>query len=153
MQRNRLSSFGVPWILIAALTLSPLMAQDQQASQVKIVELEGSGASGATEHVDTSVVGTAILSALPSKEAVAQAAAAAALPVGPGANASETKPPGKTKSTIIAALILTGAVVGILLALKGRNGNTSSATAAPVGPAPAEATVLAPGTPRVDTPK
>lgn len=149
MYRNRLSSFVVPWILIAALTLSPLMAQDPPASQARVVELEGNGANGASEHVDTSVVGTAILSALPSKEA---AAAAAALPGGAGANGSETKAPGKTKSTIIAALIVSGAVVGILLALSGRGGNKSTGTAAPVGPTPTDATILAAGTPRVDTP-
>jgi hypothetical protein len=130
MRRIRISSFVVPWVLVTALTLSPVMAQNAETPKVRFAEPEGQRAS-----LDTSIVGSSILLALPSR------APAPAVP--------EVKEPGKTKSTIVALLLISGAVAAILLLLPGGGGDKPAPPPAAVTPT---GTVLVSGTPNVSTP-
>ena len=136
--RMRVSSFLLTWILITALTVSPLLAEEQPAPKLRLIELErGMASNNTVQPIDNSVVGTAILMSLPSR------AAAAAFP--------EIKPPGKTKSTVVALLLLGGIATGVLLALSGGGDKKPAPLASPVAAGPA-GTVITAGTPRVTTP-
>jgi hypothetical protein len=59
---------------------------------------------------------------------------------------SDTESPGETKWIILATIVGTAAVVGIIMLLRGFGGGDSTPSAGPVG------TILAPGTPAVNAP-
>jgi hypothetical protein len=119
-------------VLIATLTTSPLMAQNP-APNLRI--------NTTAQYYDTSLVGTSILMALPSRAEAASMAAEAAQ--------SETKAPGKTKSAIIGILIAAGVATAIIMLLSGGGDKDPVPVAAPVTPV---GTILAAGTPRVNSP-
>src|SRR5689334_18542159 len=85
------------WILVLALAISPLMAQEAQTQKLKI--------NNTGEHFDNSLLGNSILMSLPSRSA------AAAMPAMP----SSTNSPGRNKSIIIGILILAGVTTAVIL--------------------------------------
>ena len=143
--RIQVSSFVLRWILVAALTLSPLMAQDPPPAKLRIIMPEGRRAAGNTlQRVDNSLVGTAILSALPSR------GAAAAFP-----NGTQTTSPGRTFSPMFGVLIVAGAAVAAFLALSGKERKQSITPVVPVVPVVPVGpivTVVTPGTPTINPP-
>ena len=130
----RLSSRAVSWILIVTLSLSPLMAQQQPAPKIansRVVQV--------VDENNNPLVGTSILMALPGS-----------LPSNP-IPVPETKPPGKTKSTLLVLLLLGGAATAIILALSG-GGDKSTPPAPVVTPTTVQPTIITAGTPRVGSP-
>jgi len=122
------------WILVLTLTLSPLMAQEVQTPRLKI--------NNTAEHFDNTLLGNSILMSLPSRSA------AAAMPAMPSSNDS----PGRNKSIIIGILILAGVTTAVILLWpSGHDDKKPVPVAAPVTPVPT-ATILAAGTPSVNTP-
>ena len=128
MMRNVLS-----WILVLTLTLSPLLAQEAQTPKLKI--------NNSAEHFDNTLLGNSILMSLPSRSA------AAAMPAMPSSNDS----PGKNKSIIIGILILAGVTTAVILLWPSGHDKKPVPVAAPVTPVPSS-TILAAGTPNVNTP-
>jgi hypothetical protein len=138
----RLSSRAVSWILILTLSLSPLMAQQQPAPKITALDESGAVNGRVVQVVDGNnnpLVGTSILMAVPSS-----------FPSNPTIPAPETKAPGKTKSTIVALLLLGGAATAIILALSG--GGDKPAPAPVVTPTTVQPTIITAGTPRVNSP-
>ena len=130
----RVSSLLLSWILIATLATSPLLAENPPALKLK--------AEPSVRHADNSLVGTSILSALPTR---AEAATMAM-------NQRDNRAGGKTKSAIIGILIAAGIATAIILLLSGGDDDDPLPVAAPVTPATPVGTILAAGTPRVSTP-
>src|SRR5262245_11507806 len=121
------------WLLVTTLTISPLMAQSPSAPNLKI------NTNG--RRLDNSLLGTSILTSLPSRS---EAAAMPALP-----RAGEA--PGKNKSIIIGLLILAGAATAVILLWPNGHDKPEPVPPVPVTPAPT-GTILTAGTPTVSTP-
>ncbi len=143
--RIRPSSLIVSWVLIAALAVTPLMAQDPSFPKVRVITNREEAIDIARRHVlgepdarssednRSPLVGTAILFALPSAKTPGP-------PPDPQATA-----PGKNKNVIVA--IVGGTAIAALLYLLLRGGGGK-----PTPPPATTATVLTAGAPRVTNP-
>jgi hypothetical protein len=137
-------SVTLRWVLVATLSLSALMAQDQSASKLKIFLERNKATNNTLERAGNSVVGSSILSALPSRRA---GAAFTDFQDQTGTSGTQATSPGRTYGTIIGVLIAAGAVAAFLV-FSGDDGKKQSAPQ-PAGPA---GTVITAGTPAVNPP-
>ena len=149
----------VSWTITLALTLSPVMAQStQDAASVSIGQQKEEPAAVAKDQ-QAPAVDNSVLPELPKAKTVTAfptVARSSTLPIPsvfppapghPGTQPSSgNNAPGQTKWVILAALIITGAVVGTVLLLRGIGGGDDSSHPNPTG------TVIVAGTPAVSTP-
>ncbi len=146
----------VSWTITLALTLSPVMAQTTQDAASVSVAPQNEESADSAKGQQSPIVDNPVLPELPkAKTATAfpTVALSSTLPtVNPAPGKPTTQPrsvdaPGQSKWVILAALIVTGAVVGVILLLRGiGGGDDSSHPSNPLG------TVIAAGTPSVSTP-
>jgi len=161
----RRSTGLVSWILAAALTVSPLVAQNPPELGSKPVAIENHDAAGDPQDQDRTEPATAVAStATPTEEAVApnvsgdtgtgapytgvaEASTPASAGTSTGTHAQEPRvsSPGESKWIILAAIVVTGAVVAAILLLRGFGGGHKSHPET-VG------TVITAGPPTVSTP-
>ena len=157
MKFRRPKSFlAMAWILAVALIVTPLMAQNPPAQGLMPTANEDDEATSNTQQDATSAVtgqssaplGTSVLVALPVTRAgaafpnVANRSILITPPSTEQRNAV-SKPAGETKWIILAAVVITGAVVAAILLFPGHKGDKSN------GPA---GTILAAGTPAIGIP-
>jgi hypothetical protein len=149
----------VSWTITLALTLSPVMAQStQDAASVSIGQQKEAPAAIAKDQQAPAVDNT-VLPELPKAKTVTAFPAVArssTLPIPslfpPAPGKPDTQPssgnnaPGQSKWIILAALVITGAVVGTILLLRGIGGGDDSSHPSPTG------TVIVAGPPAVSTP-
>lgn len=130
-------SFAVTWILVAALTVAPLMAQDPMpAADPKPVETEHDKASADTPLVedDDTHSGTPVLAEPlppgpePKVPTVDKRSTLKAVPLGSPRGSRADDAPGESKWIITAVLIGAAAVTGIILLLRGWGGGDKSGT-------------------------
>ena len=152
-------SVVMSWTITLALTLSPVMAQStQDAASVSIGQQKEEPVAIAKDQ-QTPAVDNSVLPELPKAKAVTAFPAVArssTLPIPslfpPAPGKPDTQPssgnnaPGQSKWIILAALVITGAVVGTILLLRGIGGGDDSSHPNPTG------TVIVAGTPAVSTP-
>ena len=150
----------VSWTITLALTLSPVMAQSTQDAASGSIAPQKEEPAGVARDQQTSGVDNSVLPELPKAKTVTAFPAVArssTLPVPsvfppapghPGTQPSSgNNAPGQSKWVILAALVISGAVVGTILLLRGiGGGDDPSHPPNPVG------TVIAAGTPAVSTP-
>ena len=151
MKSRRPSLYSVvAWIITLALSLSPVMAQNAQQT------------AETAQDTGSPTVDTSVLPELPLTATTAAAFPAAArnstLPAAPTAapdSVPSPKPnpnanpdaPGQSKWVILAAIIITGAVVATILLIHGGGDDHSH----PHPPAPT-GTIITAGTPAITTP-
>jgi hypothetical protein len=149
------SSFVLSFTFTLSLTVSPILAENPQASNpIEGNQAQFTAGQPALKDMATNADGVAsisvaalVLPALPLTGLGPPFLNVAASPIPEVAPASAPKPadsaaPGKTKWVIIATIIGTAAVVGAILLLRG----IGDSDAGPVG------TILIPGTPSVNSP-
>jgi len=148
------------WTITLAITLSPVMAQStQDAASVSIApqkeEPAGIAKDQQTPGVDNSglpeLPKAKVVTAFPVVARNSTLPIPAVFPPAPGTPGTQpssgSNAPGQTRWVILATLLITGAVVGTILLLRGiGGGDDSSHPPNPVG------TVIAAGTPAVSTP-
>jgi hypothetical protein len=158
--RHPTLSAVMSWTITLALTLSPVMAQSTQDAASVSVAPQKEEPAGIAKDQQTPVVDNSVLPELPKAKTVSAFPAVARnstlpaptlFPPAPGKPGtlppSGNNAPGQSKWVILAALVITGAVVGTILLLRGiGGGDDSSHPPKPVG------TVIAAGTPAVSTP-
>ena len=158
----KVSSITV-WILAVALTVSPLMAQNPPAPEVKPVAPQSGETSSAGEQSDerdsttpviveeaaplTTSANVALPGSAPeapfptvAKRSTVPTSAASA----PGRRGSNN--PGESKWIILAALVAAGATVAAILLFRGFGGNGDDESEERVG------TIISAGSPSVNTP-
>src|SRR5262249_31406332 len=148
------------WTITLALTLSPVMAQSTQDAASVSVAPQNEEPAGIAKDQQTPIVDNSVLPELPKAKTVTAfptVARNSTLPIptlvppapgNPGTQPSSgNNAPGQSKWVVLAALVITGAVVGIILLLRGLGGGgDDSHSPSQVG------TVIAAGTPAVSTP-
>jgi hypothetical protein len=150
------------WTITLALTLSPVMAQStQDAASISIAPQNDEPAAIAKDQ-QTPGVDNSVLPELPKAKTVTAFPAVARnstipmpslFPPAPGKPgmpgtqpSSGNNAPGQSKWVILAALVITGAVVGTILLLRGIGGGDDPSHPNPTG------TIIVAGTPAVSTP-
>src|SRR5438132_5387511 len=98
-QRLRKSFCAISWILAVALTVSPLAAQNPQ------------------EPSSTAADGDTTAKTFPNVEKDSTPLAASSAPAPQPRTEDELSPPGKSKWVILAAIVVTGAVIAAILLL------------------------------------
>jgi len=148
----------VSWTITLALTLSPVMAQSTHDAASVSVAPQNIEPADVVKDQQTPAVDNSALPELPkAKTATGFPTVARSsilpLPAFPAAAGQpSTQPrsgndaPGQSKWVVLAALITAGAVVGVILLLRGLGGGDDSHSPNTVG------TVIAAGTPAVSTP-
>ena len=137
-------------IITIALSLSPVMAQSTQDAGSAITATQVDETARTVKESRIPIVDTAVLPELPLATTATtfpnvtrnSTPAAAPNPTKPGA---DVEPGGQSKWVILAAIIITGAVVGTILLLRGWGGGDKSKPA-PTG------TIITPGTPSIAVP-
>ena len=136
-RRIRKSSSVMSWILALALTLSPVMAQSPLSPGItEAVRESGEPTAGSLVPLELLFPKTGPAFADVTKHSTLMMAFPA-----PRSSFQEPKAPGNSKWIILAAIVVTGAVVGAILLFP--NGGDKSK---PPGP---EGTVITAGTPTV----
>ncbi|HYR44618.1 MAG TPA: hypothetical protein VER98_16425 [Terriglobia bacterium] len=170
MNRIRVSSLALRWMLAASLTASPLLAE--QSLQSDIVVSVHRPVVQVLDENNNPMVGTSILSAVlmdSQGKALANGSqdtkavtgdqttierTATELGAGrePARNPDERRaePGGKTWSDLLIAALIAGGVVALILLLRG--GHDKPAAAPVAVPRTVNGTILAPGTPSVTAP-
>jgi hypothetical protein len=149
------------WTITLALTLSPVMAQSTQDAASVSIAPQNEEPTGIAKDQQTPIVDNSVLPELPKAKTVTAFPTVArnstlplptAFPAAPGKPGTQPSSghdaPGQSKWVILAALVITGAVVGVILLLRGLGGggDDSHSPNNPLG------TVIAAGTPAVSTP-
>jgi hypothetical protein len=149
------------WTIALALTLSPVMAQSTQDTAAVSIAPQNEEPAGIAKDQQTPIVDNSVLPELPKAKTVTAFPTVARnstlpmpglFPPAPGKPgttlpSSGNNAPGQSKWVILAALIITGAVVGVILLLRGLGGGgDDSHSPNQLG------TVIAAGTPAVTTP-
>jgi hypothetical protein len=140
------------WTITIALSLAPVMAQTAVDPASAGTAPQAEERAGSAEDSTNPVVDTSVLPELPlaatapafpnvSRNSIPTAAPT---PTKPG---SGVEPGGSSKWTILAALIIAGAVVGTILLLRGLGGGNDK----PKPPTP-QGTIITAGTPSVSVP-
>jgi hypothetical protein len=156
LRHPRLSSV-MSWIITIALTLAPVMGQSTADTNSARVEPHKEEPAELAKDSQNPIVDISVLPELPlaatapefpdvSRNSTPAAAPIPAPQTKPGGN---VEPGGKSKWTILAALIIAGAVVGVILLLRGFGGGddkSKPATPTPTG------TIITAGTPSVNVP-
>jgi hypothetical protein len=120
MNLRRSSSFiATSWVVILALAVSPLMAQDPQSAPLPAQDEETRAAAPQVHEFKITPAGSTF-----SPLAGSSTSSSAALPE----EKQKSDAPGQTKWVILAALIGAGAVTGIILLLRGWGGGDSQKT-------------------------
>jgi len=149
------------WTITLALTLSPVMAQSTQDAASVSVAPQTEEPTGIAKDQQTPIVDNSVLPELPKAKTVTAFPTVArnstlplptVFPPAPGKPGTQPSSghdaPGQSKWVVLAALVITGAVVGVILLLRGLGGggDDSHSPNNPLG------TVIAAGTPAVSTP-
>lgn len=140
-------------IVAIAVAASPVMAQTAATTPPPMASTEAASQGSDAPIVDIVVLPELLLArtgaAFPaaSRNSTLPAPAASAQPK----PSTDIEPGGKSKWVILAALVVTGAVVGIILLLHGGGGDDVARKPSPA-PGPT-GTILAPGTPGVTNPR
>jgi hypothetical protein len=143
------------WTITIALSLAPVMAQNATDTISAGTAQSAVEAAGAAKDSPNPIVDTSVLPELPL---------ASTAPVFPNVSRNSTptaapnptqprpgiEPGGRSKWTILAALIIAGAVVGTILLLRGLGGGNDKPS--PSKPPSPTGTIITAGTPSVSVP-
>ncbi len=139
-------------IVAIAVAASPVMAQTSVSTPLPTASTEAASQGSGAPTVDIVILpellrartGAAFPAATRNSTLPSPATSVQPKP------SADVEPGGKSKWVILAALVVTGAVVGIILLLHGGGGNDPSKPRPQPSPT---GTILAPGTPGVTTPR
>lgn len=138
-------------IITIALSLSPVMAQSTPEAGSAVTPAQVDDTATTVKESRNPIMDTSVLQELPLGATAStfpdvtrnSTPAAAPIPTKPG---SDVEPGGQSKWVILAAIIITGAVVGTILLLRGFGGGDKSKPPSPTG------TIITAGTPSVAVP-
>jgi len=151
LRHSKLSS-AMSWTITIALSLAPVMAQTAADSGSAGTAPQAEEAAGSANDSTNPIVDTSVLPELPlaataltfpnvSRNSVPTAAPN---PTKPG---PDLEPGGSSKWTILAAIIIAGAIVGTILLLRGWGGGNDKPK-----PPTTQGTIITAGTPSVSVP-
>jgi hypothetical protein len=154
LRRSKLSA-AMSWTITIALSLAPVMAQNTTDTHSSGTTQSAAEAAGPAKDSTNPIVDTSVLPELPLAATAPvfpgmsrnSTPTAAPLPTKPG---TDIEPGGRSKWTILAALIIAGAVVGTILLLRGLGGGNDKPS--PSKPPSPTGTIITAGTPSVSVP-
>ena len=171
---KRMSSFALRWILVASLTVSPLLAYPLQegnsvAPQEPVVRILDENQN---PIVVPSILSTILMdspgrvsanglqnanAAATGQVSLERTARELGAPTPAAPNDQRAEPGGKTWQQIIVAALIAGGVIALILLLRGHKDSPRAATAPAAprvqSPPPVTGTILTPGTPSVSSPR